>query len=247
VAIAALEAGKHVLVEKPMALDPGECRRMIAAARAAGRILMSAQVLRFFPVYRHLMDSVRSGRLGSIRHALFRRRCAAPAWGGWLWDKTKSGGGVFDLLIHDVDMMQVLFGAPDSVQAWGPEDLTNGIDLITAQFNYRGFAVTITGGWHHKRDYPFSMEYTVAGDEGVLEFSSAGRDLTLYSRGGGVAPVTLADTDGYQAEIEYFLACARQGVEPTECSAESSLSAVALTRAASEARVLQGVPVPCAH
>lgn len=247
VTIAALEAGKHVLVEKPMALDESECRRMIDAAKAAGRVLMSAQVLRFFPVYRHLMDAVRSGALGSIRHALFRRRCAAPAWGGWLWDKAKSGGGVFDLLIHDIDMMQVLFGQPDTVQAWGPEDLTHGLDLITAQFNYPGFAVTVTGGWHHKKDYPFSMEYTVAGDEGVLDYSSAGRDLTLFTRGGGATPVALADTDGYQAEIEYFLNCARSGAVPEDCTPESSLSAVALTRAAARARAQQGVPVSCAH
>jgi predicted dehydrogenase len=247
VAIAALEAGKHVLVEKPMALDESECQRMIDAARASGRILMSAQVLRFFPVYRHLIDSVRSGSLGSIRHALFRRRCAAPAWGGWLWDKSKSGGGVFDLLIHDIDMMRVLFGPPLSVQAWGPEDLAGGLDLITAQFNYPDFAVTITGGWHHKRDYPFSMEFTVAGDQGVLEFSSAGRDLTLYANGGGITPVQLPDTDGYQAEIEYFLDCVRHHRPPGECSPESSQAAVALTRAASAARALKGTPVLCAH
>ena len=87
VAVAALQAGKHVLVEKPMALDGVSARRMIAAAEQAGRIFMCAQVLRFFPEYVALNNAM-SG-LGAVRGAFFRRRCAAPAWGGWLKDPDK--------------------------------------------------------------------------------------------------------------------------------------------------------------
>ena len=59
-------------------------RRMIAEAERAGRILMIAQVLRFFPEYMALRNAL--PRLGKVRSAFFRRRCAAPAWGGWLKD-----------------------------------------------------------------------------------------------------------------------------------------------------------------
>ena len=58
VAVAALQAGKHVLVEKPMALDGVSARRMIAAAEQAGRIFMCAQVLRFFPEYVALKNAM---------------------------------------------------------------------------------------------------------------------------------------------------------------------------------------------
>ena len=246
VAIAALEAGKHVLVEKPMGLDAAECRRMIDAARSARRLLMCAQVLRFFPAYLALINAVRGGKLGQIRHALFRRRCAAPAWGGWLLDKSRSGGGVFDLLIHDIDMMHLLFGLPATVQAWGREDLSNGIDLITAQFNYPHFAVTVTGGWHHKKTYPFSMEYTVVGDAGAIEYSSAGRPPTLYPDGGGEEACPLPDQDGYEAEVAYFLDCCRLGTPVDRCMPKDSLAAVALARLASQARLTPGEPQPCA-
>ncbi|MCP5119803.1 MAG: Gfo/Idh/MocA family oxidoreductase, partial [bacterium] len=104
VAIQALRAGKHVLVEKPMALDGPTADEIIEVANQAGRILMVAQALRFFPAYRLLSGLVRSGKLGPIRSALFRRRTAVPTWGPWEFDKAKSGGGIFDLLIHDVDM-----------------------------------------------------------------------------------------------------------------------------------------------
>jgi predicted dehydrogenase len=98
----ALAAGKHVLVEKPMALSGEECDAMIAASKKAGKVLMVAQVLRFWPDYMAARDKVRSGELGAVKAALFRRKCAAPAWGKWLKERDKSGGGVFDLLIHDL-------------------------------------------------------------------------------------------------------------------------------------------------
>lgn len=245
VAIAALEAGKHVLVEKPMAMDAAECGAMIAAARKAGKILMCAQVLRFFNAYLPLVESVRAGKFGPIRHALFRRRCAAPGWGGWLRDKSKSGGGVFDLLIHDVDMMQYLFGLPRQVRAWGHEDLQAGLDLLNAEFEYLDFCVTVTGGWHHMKDYPFSMEYTVAGDEGAMEYSSVGRDPKWYAKGGGETALPLSPKDGYQAEVEYFIECCRANRQPEICAPQSSAATVQLMRHAEAARAKKGEPVAC--
>src|SRR5205807_428336 len=88
----ALRAGKHVLVEKPMALDGEAADRMIREAEARGRVLMTAQVLRFFPEYMALEQAIRAPELGRVRCATFRRRCGAPAWGGWLKDPLQSGG-----------------------------------------------------------------------------------------------------------------------------------------------------------
>src|ERR1017187_10425636 len=150
VAIEALRAGKHVLVEKPMPLDGHSAGRMMEEADRAGKILMTAQVLRFLPPYIALRESMNQGQLGLMRSAVFRRRCAAPAWGGWLKRPEKSGGGVFDLLIHDVDMMMHLFGPPEKVSATGYDDDARGIDIIHAEFHYsHGGVVLITGGWHH--------------------------------------------------------------------------------------------------
>ncbi|MBE0656302.1 MAG: Gfo/Idh/MocA family oxidoreductase [Bryobacteraceae bacterium] len=246
VAIEALEHGKHVLVEKPMALNMDECTRMMDAAKANGRVLMSAQVLRFFPAYNALIDAVQSGKFGRVHHALFRRRCAAPGWSAWLTDKSLSGGGVFDLLIHDIDMMLVCFGIPDAVRSWGHEDLGHGIDAITSQFEYPGSgAVTVTGGWHHPKAYPFSMEYTVVGENGVMDFSSEGRPVRWFDRDGTATDVELSDVDGYQAEIEYFVECCRTGAAPERCTPESSAAAVRIAKTAEAARSMKGVSVPC--
>ncbi|MEJ7605638.1 MAG: Gfo/Idh/MocA family oxidoreductase [Bryobacteraceae bacterium] len=110
---------------------------------------------------------VRSGRLGNVRSAIFRRRTAFPPGVNEEFDRAKSGGGVYDLLVHDVDMALHLFGLPREISATGFENLQGGVDNITAQFHYDHVdSVTISGGWHHRGKYPFSMEYTVVADNG---------------------------------------------------------------------------------
>jgi predicted dehydrogenase len=246
VALAALEAGKHVLVEKPMGLDGAECDQMIEAAEKAGRILMSAHVLRFFPAYQPLLAGVASGRFGQVHNALFRRRCAAPAWSLWMGDRAQSGGGVFDLLIHDFDMALAAFGAPEAISAWGVEELSRGLDVLTAQLHYPNISsVTVSGGWHHPKSYPFSMEYTVSGENGTLDFSSAGRPPKFYSADGSETLEPQAEIDGYAAEIAYFAECCRTNSTPARCTPESSASAVRLTRLAQESRARKGEILPC--
>ena len=236
-AIAALEAGKHVLVEKPMALDDREAGRMLGAAKQAGRVLMVAQVLRFFPEYLPLIGLQRSGELGPMRSAAFRRRCAAPTWGNWLPDKSKSGGGVTDLLVHDFDMALHLFGPPEAAFATGYEEPAKGIDSLDASLLYGdGSAVTISGGWHHPKSYPFLMEYTVSFDGGTVEYSSAGRPPKLHRADGEEVTLPLAEENAYQAEIAYFLDCAERGARPERCPPEESAAAVKLARLTAEAR-----------
>jgi predicted dehydrogenase len=241
IAIQALRAGKHVLVEKPMALDGAAADAICEEAARSGRILMAAQVVRFIPAYRELARLVKSGQLGAVRWAIFRRRTSVPTWGPWEFDKAKSGGGVFDLLIHDVDMALDLFGAPEAVAASGYEDMPRGIDMITAELRFKSCgSVTITGGWHHVGEYPFSMEYTVVADGGVVEFSSAGRPATLYRADGRKELLPDDGADCYRAEIEYFVRCCEKGEQPALCMPAESAEAVKVARRMVEAREKRG-------
>lgn len=243
--IRALQAGKHVLVEKPMGLDAAACERMIAEAEKCGRLLMSAQVLRFFPAYDSLKNWVSSGKSGDIRTALFRRRCAAPGWGPWLKDKIQSGGGVFDLLIHDIDMALYLFGAPQRVSATGHEDLEKEVDVIVGNLYYPGFTATITGGWHHE-GYPFSMEFTVVGDNGTMEYHVRDANPTLFEAAKpSLEVLPLEGIDGYRAEIEYFVKCASEQAQPDKCHPRDSAKAVALAHLLLESRSKQGEILTC--
>jgi predicted dehydrogenase len=243
VAVAALRAGKHVLVEKPMALDGASGRRMIAEAERAGRILMCAQVLRFLPEYVALRNAL--PRLGPVRSAFFRRRCAAPAWGGWLKDSSKSGGGVFDLLIHDVDICLHLFGRPLAVSAVGHLDTDASLDLLHGHFHYPFGTVVVTGGWQHEGAFRFGMEYSVTTDGGTVEFSSAGRVPTLYTQSEEV--LALDGTDGYEAEIAYFADCCRAGRQPERCLPAESSDAVELMRTLLASRAQDGRKIECSN
>jgi predicted dehydrogenase len=246
-AIAALRTGKHVLVEKPIALTGEMADKMIEEAASTGRTLMAAQVLRFIPSYRALYDAVRSGSYGNVRAALLRRRCAAPFWNKWLADAAKSGGGIFDLLIHDLDICLAVFGSPVAVSATGYEDLAGGVDVIAATLHYSDVpSVMITGGWHHKKSYPFSMEYTVVTDGGTFEYSSQqGNDVTLYDAAGESRVLDLRQEDGFEAELRYFVSCCRNGERPAFCPPEESAQAVKLALLLLEARRKNGEKIAC--
>jgi predicted dehydrogenase len=233
-AMEALRAGKHVLLEKPMALDGAACDRMIEEARRQNRILMVAQVLRFMPPYVVLAGSIRGE---TIRSAGFRRRCAKPDWGEWLKDPKRSGGGVFDLLIHDVDMALHLFGQPEAISATGSGD------SIRACLYYRdGFVAAISGGWMYD-GFPFSMEYTVVTDRMTLDYHSGSGRVIRYAEGHPSEEVTLEGRDGYEAEIAYFAECVRSGEAPLRCRPEESAAAVRLTLGMIAARARNGEKV----
>ena len=245
VAVAALRAGKHVLVEKPLALDAAGADQVLEAAAKSGRILMTGQVCRFNPAYHAAAVMLKSGKLGPVRAAFLRRRCAAPSWSKWLHKPEISGGGVFDLLIHDVDACLYAFGAPESVAATGYEDMPKGIDFIEARLHYRsGAVVVVTGGWHHPKAYPFNMEFTITADAGTLEYS-LGKPLTIYRADGETETPSLPDPDIFQEEITYFMECVRAGRKPERCPPEESALAVKLMRLMLESRSRKGETIPC--
>ncbi len=229
VAIAALRAGKHVLVEKPIALTGAEADAVVREAELAGRILMAGQVLRFIPAYRLLTEHLKTA--GPLRSGFFRRRCSAPAWSRWLADPSRSGGGVFDLLIHDVDFCISVWGMPRSVRATGFEDLAAGVDIIHAELEYPGIGpVVITGGWHHPKSYPFSMEFTVVAEHATFEWSFGAPDLREYKADGTAVMHELPASDVFAAELTYFADCVQNNRKPGFCPPEQSAQAVSLMR-----------------
>ena len=229
-AIECLRARKHVLLEKPMALDPRACERMIEEARRAARVLMIAHVLRFFPSYRAVADAI--PELGEVRSATFRRRCARPAWSDWQRDAARSGGAVLDLLIHDLDFALRLFGPPLAVEATGRAE--GDIDIVSAQLSYGTFAVDVTGGWHPGK-FPITMKYRVVGARASVEFNFNEHPPRI-SRDGEVRDLQLEQGDGYAREIAYFVECARENRQPERCSPEDSANAVRLALLVMESR-----------
>jgi predicted dehydrogenase len=244
-AMSALRAGKHVLVEKPMALDGATAELIAAEAERQGRILMTAHVLRFWPEYTALREAVRGAEWGPLLFADFRRRCAAPGWSGWQGNASRSGGGILDLLIHDVDMCVHLLGMPQTVAATGYCD-ASGMDWADASLAWRsGETAHVGGGWLHQGPFPFSMEFLATFESASMEFSSAGRPLMLYPKGGAPEPRPVPQTDAYGAEIEYFVECCREGLPPETCPPRESAAAVRLVELILESRSRNGERIAC--
>ncbi len=218
-ALRALESGKHVLVEKPVALHAADIDRLAAAARASERVCMPAMCMRFWPGWTELKHAVDAGEYGRVRSAVFRRLGSHPAWSPEFYlDSSKSGGALFDLHVHDADLVRWLFGAPRSVTSIGTFD-----HVSTAYAFDDGPAhVVAEGGWDHTPGFPFHMGYTVVFERATLEFALGREHPLVLARDGNVEPLVLADGTGYDGEVRHVLALCRGEGEPRATIDESA-------------------------
>lgn len=231
VSIAALDAGKHVLCEKPMGYRPADCDRMIRAQAASGRTLMVAQCIRFWPQYETIRRIVDEGRVGGVRFVTMQRTASAPAYSAdnWLMDAGQSGGAWLDLHVHDVDFAQDMLGVPARIYARGTTGPSGGFDHIIATYGYAdGRYALLEGGWAFNAPWPFDMSITVHGERGTLDWRmTRGSDVLLYA--GGAEPERIACSgDALRKELDYFIECvqARRPVE--RCLPASTRTSIVL-------------------
>jgi predicted dehydrogenase len=203
-ACAALEAGRHVLVEKPVALRATEAARLDVIARAhPGQVCMPALCMRFWPGWDWLLARVADGRHGPVRQAVFRRLGPSPDWGtGFYGDEARSGSALFDLHVHDADLVRALFGAPASVSSRGS---TRHV-ITEYAFPDGPGKVVAEGGWLDDPDAVFSMSYTVEFEELVAHWSSAHDPPLTLRRPGTTEAVRLPGGTGYEGEVRHMLA-----------------------------------------
>jgi predicted dehydrogenase len=235
----ALEAGKHVLCEKPMALTLAACDRMMAAAEKSDRTLMVGHCIRFWPQYEEIKQRVDGGEIGAVRFASLRRVCPPPAHslGNWMLDGAQSGGALLDLHLHDVDFTQHLLGVPTTVTAVGARGVSRRLDHVLATYAYAdGRYALIEGGWLPHLPYPFEMAIAVVGETGTLEYSmQRGPKVHLHRAGKEPEQIAVSDETGWTREIDYFIDCVIERRPPDRCSPPSSRTSIALALAEREA------------
>ena len=240
VAIAALQAGKHVLLEKPMTLNSRQGQAIVKEAARAKKYFMVAHCIRFWPEYQVARELVRSRKYGRVKEAFFRRVVSPPTYGdkNWYFDSARSGAAQLDLHIHDVDYMLYLLGKPTSLYAWGSKGPSGGIDTVHCLYRYpAGVNVTIVGGWSYHGTFPFNMEFCIRCSKATMVYNLAdGKSLTVYTHNGQEIKPPLPEGDGYSREIDYFLACIEQKVRPKIVTASSSLQTIKMIE-----RELRGV------
>lgn len=233
--VAALEAGKHVICEKPLARTVTEARKLVRAVERASTWFMPAMCMRFWPGWDWLAETIRRGTYGRVLAARFRRVSGPPAWSRSTYFRgDQSGGALLDLHIHDTDFVQYCFGPPRAVFSRGLSRFSGAIDHVVTQYLVEGDAVvSAEGSWIMNGDYPFQMTYTVNFEKVTAEFDLVrGRDaLRLYRDGRPAVTVALPETDGYVEELRYMIGCLRQNKPPEVVTAQDALRAVEICAA----------------
>ncbi|MFL5243132.1 MAG: Gfo/Idh/MocA family protein [Gemmataceae bacterium] len=216
-AIKALRAGKHVLVEKPIALRTEDADAMVAAARQAGKLLMVGQVLPFFPEFAFAHQAILKKSYGKLLGAHFKRIIAKPDWSADIADPAKTGGPALDLHIHDTHFIRVICGMPEAVFATGIVD--NGVvQYLTTQylFGSSGPAVTCSSGAVACKDRPFVHGYEIYLEQATLVYESGTQPLTVLKADGGSEKPGNPDGDhlsGFIAELTQAITAIGTGRE----------------------------------
>ena len=234
-AIAALQAGKHVICEKPLARSAVLARGIVRAAKSAKGFLMPAMCLRFWPEWAWLKEAVDHKQFGKVLAARFRRVSEPPGWSRRSYfDGAASGGALLDLHIHDADFIQFLFGRPSSVFASGLTRFSGATDHVVAQYKVaNGATVSAEGSWLMTEGHGFSMAYTVNFERATADYDSArgSEALRLFKEGQPPRVIRCKGPNGYERELRYFIGCILAGIRPTVVTVQDGLSAVEICEA----------------
>jgi predicted dehydrogenase len=256
--IRALKSGYHVFCEKPMALDARECRAMIAAAKAADRLLTVGQVLRFWPEYVYLKSAIDAGAFGNLLTlSMVRLGGVTIGWQEWFLDEKRGGTQIFDRHIHDTDMTLWLLGQPSRVVTYGTLGARGGYVHCFTRYCYPGVTVSAEGSADQPDGFPFVMGYHATFARGAITYNSSGSPtLTVYHADGTRSNpdlpnplgelnvgLNISSASGYYLEGVYFLDCIAQGRRPEIVSPESALETVRLVRAEIASAKRDGRPV----
>jgi predicted dehydrogenase len=209
----ALEAGKHVLVEKPFSTRPEEVEATFDLAERTGLVLMEAFMYRHQPQAKRLKELVDEGAIGELRlvRAQFSFNLTRPV--DVRLDPDLGGGALLDVGAYCVNVSRLVAGEPEVVHA---EQVvgTAGVDVRFA--GVMRFPENVLGHFDCGFDLPRRHEVEVAGSEGTLRLSPAfgdDRGVLELHRDDEVETVPLPETHRYQLEVENFAAAVR-GDEP---------------------------------
>lgn len=217
--IRALEAGKHVLCDKPAALTYREAVRMAETAKQTKRHLMEGFMWRHHPQHARVAEILVSGEIGQLSHFRGVFTYSAPSDPSNIrWQLEKGGGSLLDVGVYPVNAARLFFAAePIAVQTLCRWDTATGVDLHTAallEWEDGRTAYTI-GGF----DQAFTTRYELVGEKGVITaeraFQVGEKGVTLSIRvGEEVRTETIPHLDQYGREIDHFSECIRNPEKP---------------------------------
>jgi predicted dehydrogenase len=270
--MAALAAGRHVLVEKPFGVSMAECREMVTAAERARRTLMVAQCQRYDASYAAIRDLVKADKLGRVHAARFdamQNLAAFVPSTHWLFDGRRAGGGiVISVLVHKIDLLRYVLGEVRLVSAacrTTKPIFTNGAeDYVTALMEFENGAIADVFATYSGYRMPYGENFMLLGEHGAVHaLPSVGRyigpayavtadqpaptgdwDTVHHSGFNPIEPRwdEFPTRDSITNEILHFADCVQTGREPLS-SGRDNLGTMAVVFALYESARNGGQPV----
>ena len=238
--LAALEAGKHVFLEKPMAHTVEDCRKICDAAATARGILQIGHVCRFNPRYVTAKQAIDEGKIGKIV-SLSSRRDIPAAWTPEILNKI---GPIIGDIIHDTDLMLWFTGAK-VVSAYAQTVDVRGLkypDIGQAMYRFdSGASAILESVWYMPEKTPFDVDerMSVIGTEGFIHIQDTFPNLGIVTKEGFHSPDTTywplvhgRMTGALRDEFSYFARCILEGRKPSIVTPEESMAAVEAALAA---------------
>lgn len=241
-AIAALQSGKHVFLEKPMAHTVADCRQICAAAAEATGYLMVGHICRFNPRYAAAKKEIAAGNIGNVLSMSSRRNIPA-AWTPEILNKI---GPIVGDAIHDTDLMLWFTGAK-IVSAYAQTVDLRGLkypDIGQTMYRFdNGATATLETVWCMPEKTPFDIDerMSVIGSEGFVQIQDTFPNIGICTQDGFRSPDTTywpqlhgVTAGALRDELTYFATCCLTGSPPDIITPQESMAALEATLAAEE-------------
>jgi predicted dehydrogenase len=241
--IKAVEAGKHVLCEKPLALSLADVDAMAAAVGKTGRIIAEAFAYRAHPHMQKVKEIVNSGKLGKIKMVHGSFTFVMPNQNDIRWDPQMGGGGLWDIGCYPLSFTRTVLGTePLEVFGWQVTSPSGVDEVFAGQLRF-------PGDIYFQLDCSFKIPshvfMEIVGDEGTLNipepFNTGARKNLYLTRGGKTSTIVVKGPDPYLAEVENFADAILLGKPPATTLADSRLNTATILALLESART--GTPI----
>jgi UDP-N-acetylglucosamine 3-dehydrogenase len=234
VVVPALEAGKHVFCETPLALTLEDATKMRDVAREHDRLLLVGLLMRSVPEYVHIQRAVASGQLGKVK-SIYAYRLGSYLLEASTDHKSHYSDPTTELMTFDFDVVNWLVGMPRDIDARAAMTADGSLGAVVANLGYPDKVVVVEASGMMPASFPFSVGLRVAGSAGALEVSTrfVGPEPTVtlsrYGLSGRGQAVALEERDPYAAELQHFVKCIRSQAEPAALDVDWAVEALRLS------------------
>lgn len=202
-AVAAMERGIHVFIEKPVCLTLEEADRLLEAEKRTRVKVMAGQVVRFYDEYQYLKSAYESKRYGELKSIVMQRLSGKVKSGidDWFNDEKRSGSVVLDLHIHDLDFLRYMLGEPDGFEVRATSFESGMINQIVTIYEFGNLFATAEGIWDVSSALDFDVSFRACFEKATIVYHKGESPALVVYKEDGMAEVPEYGKKPYMSSI----------------------------------------------